>query len=521
MKDKQDIINNPSQFDEVKIKWESTASQDLNSPLVQPEELDVIKQFYNDNTDLKNKEQDPFNYDPSEPWIQTYTGLRFTPLNPNPDTIVIQDIAHALAMTCRFSGHIKKFYCVTPDTKVLTADLTWKPAGELKNFEQLIGFDENTGVDGLKKNNRESRRKLDNSYVLHTGIIKRHVFALHLSDGTILKSSAEHPWLICSKKSRNQFWETTEGIVKAVKSGKQRFMLKFIDVWKEDPLNYELAYLEGIFDGEATISAKKKGFVISIAQNEGEILNKIKKLLDNNKVPNSQYKTNKNCKNITLTGKWFTKLQSLGKIKSKRLINNFKNSLKNGDWRKEFDSINMSEILKIEDLGVQEVVALETSSKTYFAEGYGAHNSVAQHSVLVSHLCDSAHALHGLLHDASEAYLIDLPSPLKRSGKFNIFKEYENSLQETIYKKFGLSQNEPQSVKFADTKMLYTEARDLFKTLRSDWEIKKEAYPFIIDPLPPQQAKDLFMKRFYELTGTPETYYNHYLKYEYNDINNR
>lgn len=45
-------------------------------------------------------------------WITTYTGRRFHLLDPDPGAIVIEDIAHALSMICRFNGHIRRFYSV-------------------------------------------------------------------------------------------------------------------------------------------------------------------------------------------------------------------------------------------------------------------------------------------------------------------------------------------------------------------------------------------------------------------------
>lgn len=45
-------------------------------------------------------------------WMQTYTGLKFDPINPTLDTICIEDIAHALANICRYGGHTVRFYSV-------------------------------------------------------------------------------------------------------------------------------------------------------------------------------------------------------------------------------------------------------------------------------------------------------------------------------------------------------------------------------------------------------------------------
>lgn len=44
--------------------------------------------------------------------ITTYTELHFHPLNPDPESISIEDIAHALSLTCRGNGQVKVFYSV-------------------------------------------------------------------------------------------------------------------------------------------------------------------------------------------------------------------------------------------------------------------------------------------------------------------------------------------------------------------------------------------------------------------------
>lgn len=54
-------------------------------------------------------------------WIQTFTGKRFFFLNPNPDDIDIEDIAHSLSFLCRFTGHPSKFYSVAQHSLIVSA----------------------------------------------------------------------------------------------------------------------------------------------------------------------------------------------------------------------------------------------------------------------------------------------------------------------------------------------------------------------------------------------------------------
>lgn len=83
--------------------------------------------------------------------------------------------------------------------------------------------------------------------------------------------------------------------------------------------------------------------------------------------------------------------------------------------------------------------------------------SVAEHSVYVADHVPPEHRRWGLLHDAAEAYLVDLPSPLKRAVGFGLYREAEQRAMLVIAEKFRLDWPEPQSIRDADQRMLVTE----------------------------------------------------------------
>jgi hypothetical protein len=135
---------------------------------------------------------------------------------------------------------------------------------------------------------------------------------------------------------------------------------------------------------------------------------------------------------------------------------------------------------------------------------FGGHASkfysVAEHSVHVSQLCLPEHALWGLLHDASEAYLVDVPRPLKQLPEFAAYREAERRLQRAVAVRFGLPPDQPASVTEADDTMLWIEAHSLLDSTSVE-VVRDERPPFeITDPLLPVEAERLFLRRFKELT---------------------
>lgn len=142
--------------------------------------------------------------------------------------------------------------------------------------------------------------------------------------------------------------------------------------------------------------------------------------------------------------------------------------------------------------------------------------SVAQHSVLVSQramelarLCGEDMLLHGrwgLLHDASEAYLVDVARPVKRLPEMAAYRRAESDLQRVICARFGLPPAEPELVKRADVEILYTEARDLFSGVHPAWQWGADPLPQTIRPMSPEMAELAFLAKFDELfRGTEDT----------------
>lgn len=131
--------------------------------------------------------------------------------------------------------------------------------------------------------------------------------------------------------------------------------------------------------------------------------------------------------------------------------------------------------------------------------------SVAQHSLLVSRLCEPHYALFGLLHDAAEAYMGDIPAPWKRevSLRSRGFAELEHRLLAAIHDRFGLLYWVPQEVVIADKRALATERRDLMAS-EHVWPTDGDGYepdPWPIREYEPTEVESMFLSRFEELTN--------------------
>lgn len=181
--------------------------------------------------------------------------------------------------------------------------------------------------------------------------------------------------------------------------------------------------------------------------------------------------------------------------------NKFVIQTKNGNT---FDpkSIEISRI-DIED------IAHSLSNMSRYAGHSRRFYSVAEHSVLTYNIArklwptDLETQWAALLHDATEAYVVDLPTPLK--VLLPKFMEIESSVAQLIDEEFDInwSMRTVKRVKKVDMEALATEAPELFtdvskwdniKGLTKHTELLQSKFP-----LKSGEAKHLFLKAFNEL----------------------
>lgn len=114
----------------------------------------------------------------------------------------------------------------------------------------------------------------------------------------------------------------------------------------------------------------------------------------------------------------------------------------------------------VDDIDIIDIIS-GLSKKPHYSGQTNDFFSISQHSIYVSRLieCDSPRdyklQLAGLLHDASEAYLGDMVSPIK--SYLPTFKVIEDRLQECIFEKYNLDVELMKKIKPYDKYVLKLE----------------------------------------------------------------
>ena len=269
---------------------------------------------------------------------------------------------------------LAEVYCLDPKTRILTADLRWVSLGDMRLGEEVVAFDEDTPGG-------HQHRKIRVARITALGRIVAPAFWIEFEDGRRLIASAEHKWLGRGRTDNTLRWRTTEEL----KPG-----IRIRDIghpWEPDQSS-GAGYLAGVYDGEGYLFSDRS-FRIGFTQLPGSVLNHTRELLVENgfRISSVRAVPSQLSRAAVMTfaiAGLYDCLRFLGQIRPLRLLENATHWLPGRAPTARLPGrplVGYGTVIRLIPVGERELVAIETSTHTLFAEGLFTHNSTTREYV--------------------------------------------------------------------------------------------------------------------------------------------
>ncbi len=270
--------------------------------------------------------------------------------------------------------------CLSPETQVLTTDLTWVSLDNIQVGCNTVSVDE-YGPGGKGK-----ARQMRSGVVEAKNTVYEKAYKITLSDGRTLIATADHKFLTRGKKRTDVTWKP----VKRLRVGNA--LRSITTTWGKP--NYEDGWFGGIIDGEGTVRKKDHaGCETTVCQNPGAIYDRARKYLNDNeytyredldeRLYNENGKFSSNPCGRLVMGRMDELFKLFGVTRPSKCINNHWWEGKELPGKR--NGVNWFDVVSIEPMGKQRMIDLQTSTKTFIAEGLVSHNSTYTEAIIYSY----------------------------------------------------------------------------------------------------------------------------------------
>lgn len=285
--------------------------------------------------------------------------------------------------------------CLDPETKVLTADLRWIRIDDAIPGTRLVACDE------MPFAQRRARR-LKEAIVEGKRDVYDYAIRLRMEDGRVLIATPDHRFLCKKRGGVDTIWRHAREILVGDD-------IRTITIPWGDP-GYEDGWMGGLLDGEGSLRQKRKaGSEMCVAQVPGDVLERARTYLEYRNYPyREDWDHRKGGESSKLGNKPVAKLV-LGRMHDIfRLIGSTKPTrIGAKDWwrLKSLPGKNETawqKVVSIELLPVQRrMVDLQTSEKTFIAEGFISHNSTFTEGLML-HKAAFTYGAHSVIASADQ-----------------------------------------------------------------------------------------------------------------------
>lgn len=269
--------------------------------------------------------------------------------------------------------------CLDPKTLVLTSDMQWVPIDSIQVGQELVGTDEEGGGQG-------HARKLRRSVVEAKREIMEEAFKITFHDGREIIATGQHKFLTtraASPSHRISEWRQVSDLRPGMA------IRNITKTWTTGG-TYEDGWFGGMLDGEGSLRQKARaGSECCVAQVEGPVLARAEKYLasngytyrrdiDNRKAGESSKLGDKPVVKLVI-GRIDEIFKLMGQTRPSRFADRDwwvgKELPGKGPRRIEGEQVCWSTVVSIEPVGRRRMIDLQTSTKTFIAEGLVSHNS--------------------------------------------------------------------------------------------------------------------------------------------------
>lgn len=285
------------------------------------------------------------------------------------------------------------FYrCLAPHTRILKTDLTWIPISKISPGDELVGFIEN------------DTRVMSPSTVEAVNPHRANSYEISTNLGNVT-CSENHMWpVMTSRKNSVTKWMSTKAIFNYIFCGRYVALVNFVKPWETDD-SRDGGYIAGILDGEGSMCVRNRD--IAFTQNRGIVWDTALRILHDRgfdiRIGHDPNKKNLNIANFRGIE---DSMCAIGMFRPPRFLTYTDEMLfgigQSGTYRRQFRRVKIN---SVKHIGEQDVVGIQTSTRTLIAEGFLTHNcyndatvnktiaaahaTLSRRDIVVAHLYDN------------------------------------------------------------------------------------------------------------------------------------
>lgn len=269
----------------------------------------------------------------------------------------------------RTPSHLLGWECVMPWSKILTADLRWVEASQIKAGQKIVGCEEHGG------RGKGSAYRLKIQTVTNTQAFTAPCVVVELENGAKTAVSTNHPFWTTRPPAKHWRWRCASELLRGDR-------VRYLRPWG-DARSYEAGKLAGFIDGEGHLAVGKQyGFHLLISQAVGPTADEIRELWHllgfDETFKWTRHKKRPHEKPVVTTGviRLPEVLRALGSLRPNRLLRRFQEA---GFGRTTVRSLDAVPVRSLTPVGNGPVVGLTTDpDHTLIADGIVGHNTNAR-----------------------------------------------------------------------------------------------------------------------------------------------